>query len=342
VIELRTHSGIPDGSLRADWEALVDDDPDATIFHTPRYLAVWERVLGERAAPQVRTLHREGRLVGVVPEAHERHGSPTGPTELLRFLGGTEVTDYLGPVARPEDREDVAAAYVDALVEDVDWDELVAGGLPVDTGWPDAVERHVLRVGLELVEDAREDVCPRVDISEGYDAWLRSLPGKQRHELRRKARKLARDAGEVHMVEVAADDVVDRLDEFFEMAGENESAKAGFFRKEPMREFFRELAREFAAEGVFRLHVLDVGGRPGAATVSLVHGREWGLYNSAFDPALRMLAPGMVQVGQLIEVAATEGHTVFDLLRGDEPYKYRVGAEDRELRRLTVARDGAA
>lgn len=234
------------------------------------------------------------------------------------------------------------AAYVDALVADVDWDEHVAGGLAVDTGWPDAVRRHADRVGFEVVEDAAEDVCPRVDLSEGYDAYLDGLPGKQRHELRRKARKLARDAGEVRMVDVPAGDVVGRLDEFFDMAAENESAKASFFRKEPMREFFRELAREFAEEGVFRLHLLDVGGRPGAATISLVHGREWGLYNSAFDPALRMLAPGMVQVGQLIETAAGEGCTVFDLLRGDEPYKYRFGATDRELRRLTLVRGQAS
>ena len=338
MIELRTHDGIPGGSLRADWDALVDDDPDATVFHTPRYLEVWERMLGERAAPQVRTMHRDGRLVGVVAEAHERHGSPTGPTEILRFLGGTEVTDYLGPVARPEDRDDVMAAYADALAADVDWDELVAGGLAVDTGWPDALQRHAERLGFEVVEDAVEDVCPRVDLAGGYEAYLDSLPGKQRHELRRKARKLARDAGELRMVEVDAGHVVERLDEFFEMAAENESAKAAFFRKEPMREFFRELAREFAEERVFRLHLLEVGGRPGAATISLVHGREWGLYNSAFDPTLRMLAPGMVQVGQLIETAATEGCTVFDLLRGDEPYKYRFGATDRELRRLTLVR----
>jgi CelD/BcsL family acetyltransferase involved in cellulose biosynthesis len=338
VIELRTHDGIPGGSLRADWEALVDDDPAATIFHTPRYLAVWERVLGQGVTPAVRTLHRDGRLVGVVAESRERVGSPTGPTEVTRFLGGTEVTDYLGPVARPEDRDDVVAAWVDAMVDDVDWDEMVAGGLPADTGWPDAVARHALRVGFEVLEDTIEDVCPRVDLTGGYEGWLDRLPGKQRHEMRRKARKLARDAGELRMVEVPSGDVVERLDEFFAMAADNESPKAHFFRKEPMREFFRELAREFAEERILRLHVLDVGGRPGAATVSLVHGTEWGLYNSAFDPALRMLAPGMVQVGQLIETAATEGHTVFDLLRGDEPYKYRFGAEDRQLRRLTMAR----
>lgn len=338
MIELRTHDGIPAGSLRADWEALVDDDPDATIFHTPRYLDVWARLLAERAAPQVRTVHRDGRLIGVVPEAHERVGSPSGPVETLRFLGGTEVTDYLGPVARPEDRADVAGAYAEALADDVDWDELIAGGLAADTGWVDALTRNADRVGLQVGPVDVEDVCPRVDLSGGYEAYLSRLAGKQRHELRRKARKLARDAGPLEVVDVPPDQVDARLDEFFEMAVENEAGKAGFFKREVMRDFFRALAAEFVEERIFRLHILEVGGRPGAATVSLVHGGEWGLYNSAFDSTLRILAPGMVQVGQLIEMAAEEGNTVFDLLRGDEPYKYRFGAVDRELHRLVVER----
>ncbi|MBW3658088.1 MAG: GNAT family N-acetyltransferase [Actinobacteria bacterium] len=338
MTELRTHAGIPTGQLRAAWEALVADDPDGTVFHTPRYLETWHRVLGQRAHARVRTVHRDGRLIGVVPEAHEREGSPTGPIEVIRFMGGTEVTDYLGPVARPEDRDDVAAAYLGSLIDDVDWDELVAGGLPAASGWPDAFLRHAERLGIDVIEDAHEAVCPLVDLAEGYDAYLDRLPGKQRHELKRKARKLGRDLGGVRVVEVEDEDIDEAFDVFFGMATETETEKRGFFAKEEMRTFFRALADEFADDRVLRLHLLEVAGAPGAATVSLVQDREWGLYNSAFDQTLASHAPGMVLVGELIRMAAEEGCRMFDLLRGDEPYKYRFGAEDRELRRLTLAR----
>jgi CelD/BcsL family acetyltransferase involved in cellulose biosynthesis len=338
VTELRTHAGFPTGALRADWEALVAEDPDATIFHTPRYLETWHDVLGQRTTPRVRTVHRDGRLVGLVAEAHEREGSPTGPIEVIRFAGGTEVTDYLGPIARPEDRDDVAGAYLEALTDDVDWDEMVAGGLAADTGWPASFLGHGERLRLRLLEDALEDVCPRLDLGGGYDAYLDRLPGKQRHELRRKARKLSRDLGDVRVVEVPDDELDAAFDTFFEMATETDTEKSGFFAKEEMRRFFRALADEFRDERVFRLHLLLVAGAPAAATVSLVHGDEWGLYNSAFDQSLGSLAPGMVLVGELIRTAAEEGHRVFDLLRGEEPYKYRFGAEARPLRRLTLAR----
>ncbi len=338
MIDLRTHEGLPSDELRTEWELLLDEDPDATFFQTPRYLQTWHRVLGQRATPRVRTIHRDGRLIGLVPEAHEREGSPTGPLEVVRFMGGTEVTDYLGPIARREDRADVADAYLRALAEDRDWDELVFGGLAVDTDWAEVLVRAAEELDLRILEVADEDVCPRLSTAGGYDAYLERLPGKQRHELKRKARKLSRDAGDVRLVEVPAGELDGALDTFFDMATETETDKGGFFAKDDMRTFFRALADEFAEERIFRLHLLMVAGAPGAATVSLVHGGEWGLYNSAFDQTLRHLAPGMVLVSELIRTAAEEGCRVFDLLRGDEPYKYRFGAEDRPLQRLTITR----
>lgn len=338
MIELESHDGIPDGAVRADWELLLDEDPGSTIFQGPRFLARWVEVLGQRTAARVHTFYRDGRLIGVVPEGHDREGTPTGPIEVRRFLGGTEVTDYLGPVARPEDRVDVVDAYLQLLVADPNWDELVAGGLAADTGWASAFVRGASEHGLTVFEQDVEDVCPRVDLSGGYEGYLSRLPGKYRHELGRKARKLARDAGEVEVVRIPAEEVGDRLDAFLDMAGDTEPDKAGFFGKNDVRAWFAALAEEFVADDVFRLHQLDVGGMPAAATVSLVQGGEWGLYNSAFDPTLRQLAPGMVLVGELIKVAAEEGCEVFDLLRGDEPYKYRFGAEDRPVERVTIVR----
>jgi CelD/BcsL family acetyltransferase involved in cellulose biosynthesis len=338
VIELRTHQGVVSGSLRTDWQLLRDEDPHATLFQGPRFLEAWHATLAPGIPTRVHTVHHGGRLIGVVPDANERAGSATGPIEVRRFQGGTEVTDYLGPVSRPENRTDVADAYLENLAADVDWDEFVAGGLVEESGWIDAFRRAADRHGLEILSEELEDVCPRIDLSDGYDAYLASLPGKLRQELTRKTRKLARDAGDLQLVEVPADEVVDHLDAFLDQAAESFPEKAGFFTRPDMHTWFRALAEEFVPDGTFRLHRLDVGGLPAASTVSLVHDGEWGVYNSTFDPALASLAPGMVIIGQLTERAAEEGCRTLDLLRGDEPYKYRFGAVDRRLIRLTMVR----
>ncbi len=336
--ELRTHQGELDASLRSEWDLLCDEDPDATVFHTPRYLEVWRRELGGGVATRVHTVHHDGRVIGVVPDANELRGTPSGPQEIRRFQGGTEVTDYLGPVARVEDRTDVADAYVANLAADVDWDEFVAAGLAADSGWPEAFRAAAKRHGLTIVEDTIEDVCPRVGLDGGHDAYLAQLPGKQRQELSRKTRKLARDAGELELIEVDPGEAAGRMDAFLDQAADSHPEKAGFFRREDIHAWFRALAEQFAESRVLRLHELHVGGLPAASTVSLVHGGVWGLYNSSFDTALASLAPGVVMVGLLIEEAANDGYEVFDLLRGDEAYKYRFGAQDRVLQRVTIGR----
>jgi CelD/BcsL family acetyltransferase involved in cellulose biosynthesis len=338
VIELRTHHELPTGAARAEWELLLAEDPHGTVFQGPRFLRVWHEVLGQGTPIRVHTVHQDGRLLGVVPDANELSGSPSGPVELRRFQGGTEVTDYLGPVSRLEDRADVAEAYVANLAADVDWDEFVAGGLAEDSGWAEAFRRAADEHGLLLAGDDVEDVCPRIELRGGYDAYLAGLPGKLRQEQARKARKLVRDAGDIELVQVPAEQVADELDGFLDQAAESFPEKAGFFRRPDMHAWFRALADEFVDDDVLRLHRLMVGGLPAAAAVSLVQRDRWGLYNSSFDPALGSLAPGMVLVGLLIEQAASEGCRTFDLLRGDEPYKYRFGAVDQRLRRLTFAR----
>jgi CelD/BcsL family acetyltransferase involved in cellulose biosynthesis len=338
VIELRTHPGTPTAGAAAEWELLLDEDPHATVFHTPRYLTVWQRELAGGTPTRVHTVHRDGRLIGIIPDANELQGGPSGPQEVRRFMGGTEVSDYLGPISRPEDRTDVAATYIAHLAEDVDWDELVLGGLAEDTGWADAFRRAVHEHELHIEHEDVEDVCPRVDLAGGFSAYRARLPGKLRQEMTRKARKLARDAGEFELVEVPAGEVVSQLDGFLDQAAESIPEKAGFFRQQDMHGWFKALAEEFVGDRTFRLHRLQVGAIQAASAVSLVHDGEWGLYNSAFDPTLGSLAPGMVIIPLLMEQAAAEGCGTFDLLRGDEPYKYRFGAVDRPLHRLTVVR----
>ena len=332
------HPGTGDDALVAEWDALAARDSDATVFQRARWLGRWESVLGAQRELRTRTFRRDGELVGVLCETRELLRLPSGPGELLRLAGGDEVTDYLGPVAAPEDRAAVADAYVAALAGDRGWDEIVLGGLAADTGWSalfvDAAARH----GLTVVRAEAEAVCPQVDLTGGLGAYLARLPGRMRNELTRKARKLARDAGSFEIHTYAPSDTLQGVEDFLTQVQSGGDDKAAFFGRPEMQQWFRALADEYAADATLRVHRLDIGELNAAMTVSLVDARTWGLYNSSFDPTLAALAPGMVLVWELIERAADEGCTTFDLLRGDEPYKYRFGAVDREIRTLTLAR----
>lgn len=342
MVELRTHDGVPDEQAVVErWHALVDADPLGTAFHTPEYLGLWVRVLGGRYSARVHEVRDHDEVIGLVPVGLAREGSATGPIEVIRFLGGTDVTDYRGPITLPDARDAVAHAYLERLADDADWDEFVASGVVADSGWEDAWTAAAESAGLVLDSVSADDVCPRIDLSRGYQGWLDGLDGRRRQELKRKTRKLARAAGELELVEITDPDALDEaLERFVGMNVDAGGDKAGFFASDDHRRWFEALLDELAPHGTVRFHELHAGGLPAAACVSVVGQGEWGVYNSAFDDALASYAPGVVIVGELIRRAAEEGYEVVDLLRGNEAYKYEYGASDRSMRQLTFTRDG--
>ncbi|MDP8960845.1 MAG: GNAT family N-acetyltransferase [Actinomycetota bacterium] len=332
MLEVQTEESFPNGSLADSWEALVASDPSASLFHDPQFLRLWCHHLCHWDL-RLRFLHDSGELIGVVPEVREL---TSDGKRVVHFAGGYHVTDYLGPVSRPEHRSDVVDAWFDELEGESDWDELHAAGLAEDAGWHRLIAARASGGGMAVDGPDREDVCPRIDLSGGWEGYLGRLTSKQRHEIRRKARKLSREAGVVKLVVVDEHELSAAVDEFFALNRAAGGEKGRFFVDDSMYAFFQSLAAEFGPERTLRMHRLDVEGRPGAISVSLSHRSEWGLYNSAFERELRALAPGMVLLAELIRIAGEEGFGVFDLLRGDEPYKYRYGAEDRGVHRLVV------
>ena len=340
TVEVTVLDDLGDDALAAAWDALLATDPHASLFQAPRWIRAWDAVLGGQRRLRTRVFRRDGALVGVVAESVEPVRLPDGVREVVRFAGGTEVTDYLGPVARPDERDAIAAAWVAALVEDRDWDEVVLGGLAEDAGWHTALAAAASAAGLRVVDAGVDEVCPLIDLAGGYEAYLGRLPGRLRQEGSRKARKLARDVGPHEVVTIAAADLEAGVDAFLALAARADDEKGGFFRRPEMQRWFHALAAEYGGDGTFRVHRLDAGGLPAAMTVSLIDTERgvWGLYNSALDPDLAALGPGVVLVNGLIEAAAAEGCRTFDLLKGDEAYKYRLGAVDRVLHTLTLVR----
>jgi CelD/BcsL family acetyltransferase involved in cellulose biosynthesis len=316
---------------RRNWSALVHDDPSGTFFHQPAFLKLYWEEFGE--TPEHLLLgfgEVDGTQVGAV--AFERVG------ETLRFLGGTEITDYLGPVALPEHRRAFARALWPALDARADWATADLWGLPADAGWYDLLGEAAVERGLGVQEAPDHDgVAPFLSLAPTWEGYLESLPSKMRHEIKRKAKKLETDGGPVRIVTAGTQDLVPLLDRFVELHRLSEGPK-GVFMVPGMEIFFRRLGEAFLSSGAFRLHFIEVGGQLAAGTIGFRWADRFFLYNSAFDRSWGNLAPGMVLVGEDIRLAIEDGASGFDMLKGDYPYKYRFGAEPRAVRRMIVTR----
>ena len=317
---------------RRGWRELVELDPAGTFFHTPEYLKLYWEEFGERPEHLLLAFAEEddGSQVGAV--AFERIGAT------LRFLGGTEVTDYMGPVGLPDRQERMAGALWAALDARRDWADADLRGLAEDRPWLGLLAAAAAGQGLtpEITDD-RNGVAPFLELPPSWEAYLERLPSKLRHEIKRKAKKLEAEAGPFRIVTATSDTLTELLDRFVELHRMSEGPK-GVFMQPGMEIFFRRLGEEFGPPGTFRLTFIEVGGELAAGTIGFSFGGTFFLYNSAFDRAWGNLAPGMVLVAEDIRLAIEAGDEVFDLLRGDYGYKYRFGAVQRTVKRLVVTR----
>jgi CelD/BcsL family acetyltransferase involved in cellulose biosynthesis len=317
----------PAAFFSTDWDSLVEADPDGTFFHSRRFLKPYWEEFGA------------GRLLGAVV----REGDETAAVaalevrdRVLSFLGGFDVTDYMGPVGRPSARDRAAEELMAALSGRDDWDAADLRGLPEDGGWLSPLADAARDAGLSP-DVGRDDVALLLRLPGSYQDYLAGLPGKRRHEIRRKDRRLREAAAEVRLIDATPDTAARDLDRFVELHRSSTGEK-GKFMVPGMELFFRRLSDSLLPQGQVRLSFLAVDGERVAGAIGFRDGETFRLYNSAYDHSRSELGPGMVLVAELIRGAIAEGRRVFDFLTGDVRYKYSFGARPRRMARLRLRR----
>jgi len=110
----------------------------------------------------------------------------------------------------------------------------------------------------------------------------------------------------------------------------------GAFGTPELRAFHQEIARRFLERGWLRLHRMRLDGETKACFYCFSFGGQVFYYLSGFDEAVGKFSPGNVMMAFAVEQAIREGARSFELLRGDESYKYDWKATDQTTERLIL------
>lgn len=251
----------------------------------------------------------------------------------LRFAGGelTDEQDVVAPAGRERDvatavcrwiaREAPRRVRFEFVPEEVPTLEVAAGVLG----------EHGYRI-----DRSRLITSPRLALPGDFETYVQGLGKKERHELRRKIRRLE-NATQADFRWASDAERGATLDRFFALHRLSRGEKADFMSPVVER-FFRDIADALAPLGRLRLGVLRAHGEDAAVLFAFAYRGTLALYNAAYDPALASLSIGIVGHAWAIREAIRERFDTYDLLRGDEPYKYDLGATDRWLGRLEATR----
>jgi CelD/BcsL family acetyltransferase involved in cellulose biosynthesis len=309
------------------WDAL---SRSGTTFTSPLWQLDGVAESMADGAMRVITVTRGDALAAVIPMELRAGG----------FLesSGAAMSDYLDPLIDGVDDALVWRAVVTMLKGA--WDrELKA--VTFQNVRSDSSARTVLpdiaRAAGLVYEEHVVSNAARIALPATWEAYLESLDGHERKELRRKIRKAETQADaklEVLANGICTEQHIATAMDLIEAA----DAEKGKWFHQHVRPIFARIGMKLVESGRMRLLMLMLQGRPGACLIDFPSKNGPLLYNSGFDPAQRQWSPGAVTFGMAIRDAISRGGKVFDLLRGREEYKYRLGAVDYSLYRVTLHR----
>lgn len=319
-------------TLASEWDALHKISHTATPFNSLAYARLWWHYFGGTDTLELWTVRDQQQLIGLAP--FYRTTDESG-AEVLRFVGGVDISDYLDVVSAPGRESDVAEALVAFLVacDCCCWD---LHDMPKASPIREAFLRLASENGL-AVQYEREEICPVIPLPDAWESYLEQLDGKQRREIRRKLRKAGQE-GLVSWHVTPPNGIQEAMPIFLWLHQLSTPAKAAFMTPE-MAEFFIELAETFAGQGWLELVFLYVNGKPVASYFGFRFRDSIMLYNSGFDDSgLESMSPGWLLLSYHIEYAIAQGIQRYDFMRGNEEYKFHFGGKSEPVYRLQIGK----
>jgi CelD/BcsL family acetyltransferase involved in cellulose biosynthesis len=289
---------------------------------------VW-RHLGDAGEPHIVTVLADQRVIGVAALALD------GPT--ARFMGSHEVCDYQDLVCAPGYAVQVLASVIDHLAGQ--------GIRQIDlrTLRPDALALAALQhLAPDRCAAGRtvDDVTFETTLPADWEGFLGQLDGKQRHEVRRKVRRLETYGPFAYQAVAPADapagTIAAATDCFVDLFRRNRADKADFMN-DTMVAYFRDLITALESQHMLRLYFLEVAGQPAATVLCFDYNGVRYLYNSGYDEQYEPLSVGILSKVFSIQAAIAAGCRRFDFLKGAETYKRRIGGQELPLYRCQVA-----
>ncbi len=296
------------------------------LFMLPPWLGAWWSHFGRGPGTLVHVVRHNDSVLGLAPLVLLG--------ETARLVGDSELIDYSDLVVAPSREMEFFSVLFDDL-RNKGMRRFALGRVRSDSTALSFLRAYSADLGCRVVCDS-VDVFYEMELPDTWEGYLDLLSGKERHEIRRKLRRLE-SAGRIGLRTVVdKEDVPEAMDTFISLFRSNREEKARFMTGD-VESFFRSLAGRMAGAGLLRLFFLDLDDRPVATAMCFEHLSTFYLYNNGYDRSFDRLSVGLLCKAFSIKESIRLRGKRYNFLRGSETYKGRLGGRPVSLLHCEVA-----
>jgi CelD/BcsL family acetyltransferase involved in cellulose biosynthesis len=315
--------------LKEQWNTLLFRSDQSYPFLSHQWFDAWWQCFGQDHILEILFFRDESDLpVGIAPMMIG--------DGVLQFIASCEVTDYCDFILSADNRNEFWIGLFDYFRKNhAKFSRIEFINIPESSLTLLDMPRLAVEHGF-LCEVKKSEKVPVLTLPDSHDKYLQRIGRKNRHELRRKIRKLE-GLGDVHLERISeSEKLSSAIQEFISLHRESGSDKQEFWRKRGMPEFFDKLTALFVLESWVELIMLYAEKNLIAALLSFPFGDTLYFYNVAYNKEYSPFSPGFFLFDRSIRQAISERKQVADFLRGGEKYKYFFGAEDSKICNLKL------
>jgi CelD/BcsL family acetyltransferase involved in cellulose biosynthesis len=328
--------------IRFEWnESLSNSSARHVPFLKHEFIRTWWKNLGggEWESAKLCTIIgrlEEGALLGIAPffQTETEDGKQT-----LMFIGTKEIADYLDFIVQSNNHQPFVDQLFNYLDSDAapDWQVMdlfnIAEESPTIEALRFAAKKQDWSFSIEKLQP-----CPFITLPEEWEDYLAAIDKKQRHEIRRKLRRVENYEQPTGWYILEQQSELEAgIEVFFElMAQDPEKAR---FLTDAMQTQLREIIHAAFEGGWLQLAFLEIDGQKIAGYLNFDHAGHIWVYNSGINFQYGNLSPGWVLLSELIRWSIENKRSSVDFMRGDEGYKYKFGGIDRYVMRVTIRKN---
>ena len=225
--------------------------------------------------------------------------------------------------------------YNDARSE---WDECFLGILAPNSSLLRLAERPLCK--FRFLNRKLPSICPKVDLSGGFDLYLNSHSASQRQQFKRLL-KQAGDPSVKFEVATTFEEGELYLDELIELhqARWNENGSSGAFASNRKVSFLKSLTEKLLLKRQVLITKLSKNGAPIAVLYGFINQGKFDFYQSGVNIDCRdFKSPGIVAHLLTMSYLAEQRISTYDFLAGQSEYKKRLATGERYTYELTLKR----